>query len=48
MLAVVGGDYAEVVNQLIRPGIPTRIEPFSYHVRQDPMMLDRQLRGMPS
>ncbi|MDP2016952.1 replication initiation factor domain-containing protein [Hydrogenophaga sp.] len=48
MLAVVGGDYAEVVNQLIRPGIPTRIEPFSYHVRQDPMMLDRQLKGAAS
>lgn len=45
MLAAVGGDYAEVVNQLIRPGIPTRIEPFSYHVRQDPMMLDRQHKG---
>ncbi|QCB46430.1 replication initiation factor domain-containing protein [Hydrogenophaga sp. PAMC20947] len=41
MLAVAGGDYAEVVNQLVRPGIPKRIEPFSYHVRQDPMMLDR-------
>ncbi|MFW5328806.1 replication initiation factor domain-containing protein [Hydrogenophaga sp. ZJX-1] len=45
MLAVVGGDYAEVVKQLIRPGIPTRIEPYSYHVRQDPMMLDHQLNG---
>ena len=43
MLAVLGGDYAEVVGQLIRPGIPGRIEPFSYHVRQDPLMLDRQL-----
>lgn len=41
MLAVAGGDYAEVVNQLVRPGIPKRIEPFSYHVKQDPMMLDR-------
>jgi phage replication initiation protein len=48
MLSVVGGDYAEVVNQLIRPGIPTRIEPFSYHVRQDPLMLDRSLRGAPA
>lgn len=48
MLAVVGGDYAEVVNQLIRPGIPTRIEPFSYHVRQQPTMLDRTLRGAPA
>jgi phage replication initiation protein len=45
MLAVVGGDYAEVVNQLIRPGFPGRIDPYSYHVRQNPMMLDRALRG---
>jgi hypothetical protein len=45
MLAVVGGDYAEVVNQLIRPGIPSRIDPYSYHVRQNPVMLDRSLRG---
>jgi len=48
MLSVVGGDYAEVVNQLIRPGIPARIEPYSYHVRQDPMMLDRQAGGATS
>jgi phage replication initiation protein len=41
MLAVLGGDYAEVVGQLIRPGIPGRIDPYSYHVRQDPTMLDR-------
>jgi len=46
MLAVEGGDYAEVVNQLIRPGIPARIEPYSYHVRQSPMMLDRQAEGV--
>jgi phage replication initiation protein len=46
MLAVVGGDYAEVVNQLIRPGIPARIEPYSYHVRRSPMMLDRQSKGV--
>jgi phage replication initiation protein len=45
MLAVVGGDYAEVVNQLIRPGVPGRIDPYSYHVRQNPVMLDRSLRG---
>jgi phage replication initiation protein len=45
MLAVVGGDYAEVVNQLIRPGIPARIDPYSYHVRQSPMMLDRATQG---
>jgi phage replication initiation protein len=45
MLAVAGGDYAEVVGQLIRPGIPGRIDPYSYHVRQDPTMLDRGLRG---
>lgn len=44
MLSVVGGDYAEVVKQLIRPGFPGRIDPYSYHVRQDPTMLDRSLR----
>jgi phage replication initiation protein len=48
MLAVEGGDYGEVVSQLIRPGIPTRIEPFSYHVRQDPLMLDQSARGAPA
>lgn len=45
MLAVLGGDYAEVVEQLIRPGIPGRIDPYSYHVRQNPMVLDRGMRG---
>lgn len=41
MLEVVGGDYAEVVNRLIRPGVPARIEPFSYHIQSNPSMLDK-------
>lgn len=40
MLDVQGGDYAGVVDSLIRPGYPTRIDPFSYHVKQNPSMLD--------
>lgn len=47
MLKVVGGDYAEVVNRLIRPGVPARIEPFSYHIKQDPFMLDSLSRWSP-
>jgi phage replication initiation protein len=43
MLDVLGGDYAGVVDGLIRPGYPTRIDPYSYHVRQDPTRLDREL-----
>jgi len=45
LLQVTGGDYAEVVNRLIRPGIPARIDPYSYHVGRDPGMLDWQHRG---
>ena len=45
MLAVNGGDYAGVVDGLIRPGYPARIDPFSYQVRQDPTRLDRQMAG---
>jgi phage replication initiation protein len=45
MLAVAGGDYAEVVNKLIRPGLPKRIDPYSYHVRSNPLMLDRGMAG---
>jgi len=48
MLAVAGGDFSEVVNQLIRPGMPERVAPYSYHVKQEPMKLDRQLRGVAS
>ena len=46
MLAVLGGDFSEVVGQLSRPGIPARIDPYSYHVRQNPIMLDRQMSGV--
>jgi phage replication initiation protein len=45
MLDVLGGDYAGVVGSLIRPGYPTRIDPFSYHVRKDPTQLDRDMAG---
>lgn len=39
MLAVFGGDYAEVVEQLRRDGIPKRIEPYTYHVALGPEAL---------
>ncbi|MDD2917683.1 replication initiation factor domain-containing protein [Rhodoferax sp.] len=45
MLDVLGGDYGEVVNSLMRPGYPARIDPYTYHVKQNPAMLDRQLVG---
>lgn len=45
MLDVLGGDYAGVVESLIRPGYPSRIDAYSYHVRQNPAMLDRDLVG---
>lgn len=43
MLDVLGGDFAGVVDTLIRPGYPARIDPYSYHVKQNPSMLDRGL-----
>jgi phage replication initiation protein len=45
MLDVQGGDYAGVVNKLLRPGYPARIDPYSYHVKQNPGMLDREIAG---
>lgn len=45
MLDVLGGDYAGVVDSLIRPGYPSRIDAYSYHVKQNPTMLDRDLVG---
>ena len=45
MLTVAGGDYIDVVQQLVRPGIPARIDPYSYHVARAPSMLDRTLQG---
>lgn len=45
MLTVAGGDYIDVVQQLVRPGIPARIDPYSYHVARAPSMLDRALQG---
>ncbi len=44
MLKVFSGDYAEVVTRLIRDGVPARIEPYSYHIRDNPSMLDPQMR----
>lgn len=46
LLSVVGGDYAEVVHRLSRPGFPARIDPYSYHVKRNPTMLDRDMRGV--
>jgi phage replication initiation protein len=48
LLNVVGGDYAEVVNRLIRPGVPARIDPYSYHIQRSPSMLDWDTRGVPA
>ena len=45
MLDVQGGDYAGVVDSLIRPGYPARIDAYSYHVKQNPTMLDRDMTG---
>ena len=45
MLDVQGGDYAGVVDTLIRPGYPARIDAYSYHVKQNPTMLDRDMTG---
>jgi len=46
MLDVLGGDYAGVVQSLIRDGYPARIDPYSYHVKRNPTMLDRDMRGV--
>ncbi|MDO8458678.1 MAG: replication initiation factor domain-containing protein [Burkholderiaceae bacterium] len=46
LLSVVGGDYAEVVNRLMRSGFPSRIDPYSYHVKRNPIMLDTDLQGV--
>ena len=40
MLAVYGGDYAEVVNRLRRDGVPKRIALYSYHLGDRPEQLD--------
>lgn len=45
MLDVLGGDFAGVVDSLIRPGYPSRIDPYSYHVKRNPTMLDRDMQG---
>lgn len=47
-LEVFGGDYVEVVNRLIRPGYPRRINPYIYHVKRSPSMLDSMMQGAPS
>ncbi len=48
MLDVFGGDYASVVEGLRRDGYPARIDPYSYHVKRDPTMLDRAMQGVPA
>ena len=45
-LEVFQGDYAEVVSRLRRDGYPGRIDPYSYHVRQEPAMLDLGCHGL--
>ena len=45
MLDVLGGDFAGVIESLRRPGYPARIDAYSYHVKQNPTMLDRELAG---
>ncbi|MDZ4251404.1 MAG: replication initiation factor domain-containing protein [Sulfuritalea sp.] len=48
MLFVLGGDYGEVVEALRRDeGYPKRIEPFSYHVAQEPEALAHSFGIMP-
>lgn len=44
MMQVMQGDYVAVVDKLLRPGIPARIDPYSYHVKHNPAMLDWELR----
>lgn len=48
LLDVHGGDYASVVDSLIRPGYPARIDPYSYHVKRNPAMLDKGMQGGPA
>lgn len=48
LLEVVGGDYAEAFNRVVRPGVPARIDPYSYHVKRNPSMLDRDMQGVPA
>ena len=48
MLDVLGGDYAGVVQSLIRDGCPARIDPYSYHVKRNPTMLDKDMQGVPA
>lgn len=45
MMQVYGGDYAEVVTQLRRDGIPARLEPFSHALKDSPELLDSSLPG---
>ena len=42
MLKVEGGDYAAVVNALKRDGVPSRLDPYSYHIRTN----DELLQGL--
>ena len=44
MLVVAGGDCGEVVERLRRPGVPARVEPYSFHIARDPAMLDASMR----
>ena len=39
------GEWGRIVESLRRPGYPERIDAYSYHVKQNPTMLDRELAG---
>jgi phage replication initiation protein len=40
MLQVHGGDAVAVVGRLLRPGIPARVAPYSYHIIRNPELID--------
>jgi phage replication initiation protein len=39
MMQVHGGDAGAVVKAVARPGIPARLDPYSYHLRMDPTLV---------
>jgi phage replication initiation protein len=39
MMDVHGGDAVAVVRSLARPGLPSRLDPYSYHLRTDPSLV---------
>lgn len=47
MLQVHGGDAAAVCDALKREGLPGRLDPYSYHLRTDPTLIDALDHGGP-